>query len=294
MIRRYCVALLVALPLLPGSAHAAETVLEPLDKWVLNYADDSCRLARAFGKGDDRVVLMLDQFQPQGRLVMSLVGKRFKWLGPNRVSLSSTFGPGLPNGPFIDAIMGTVGPDNAPILMTGPRDLLNRPHDQKDDGERDEGLATIAEQGAAITELSIAASGMRRLTLHTGSMKAPIEAMNTCMSALVKAWGLDPVQQVELTKQVAPLSRPRSWLLPDDYPKEPLYKGAGAIVQFRLMVGADGKPTACHIQQATRSPEFTKLTCDLLMKRARFAPALDNGGKPVASYYINSVRWLAG
>ena len=60
------------------------------------------------------------------------------------------------------------------------------------------------------------------------------------------------------------------------------------------MVSAEGVPTKCAIQQATSSPEFTKLTCDLLVKRARFSPALDRDGKPVASFYTNSVRWLAG
>ncbi|NML94723.1 hypothetical protein HHL27_13695 [Novosphingobium sp. TW-4] len=69
--------------------------------------------------------------------------------------------------------------------------------------------------------------------------------------------------------------------------------GASAIVYFRLMVGPDGNPTGCHIQQATNSPEFTDFTCKLLMKRARFAPALDAAGNPTASYYTNSVRWLA-
>jgi hypothetical protein len=283
----------VALALLPHAAQAAEQVLEPQDKWVLNYAEDSCRLARSFGQGDAKVILILDQFQPGGWLDVSLVGKRFRWLGPNRVNLSSTFGPGLQSGAYHDAIMGTVGPDNIPILMSGPRDLLNRSVVHEGSGEEDNNLAITAAQEAAVTELSIAASGMRRLTLHTGSMGAPLGAMSKCMADFVKAWGLDPVQQAALSRRVVPASKPGSWLLGDDYPKDALYKGASAIVQFRLMVGADGIPTGCHIQQATNSPEFIKLTCDLLMKRARFAPALDSVGKPVASYFIHSVRWLA-
>jgi hypothetical protein len=290
---KYCVALLIALALLPQAAKAAEPALEPLEKWVLNYGDDSCRLARAFGEGDAKVLLLLDQFQPEGVLDMSLVGKRFKWLGRTRVSLSSTFGPGLPNGTFRDAITGTIGPDNTAILMSGPRDLLNRPFGHKATDDEDAYLPITSEQAAAITELSIAASGMRRLTLHTGSMGAPLGAMKKCIAEFVKAWGLDPVQQAVLSKRVVPASKPGMWLLPDDFPKGPLFQGASAIVQFRLMVGADGIPTECHIQQATKSPEFTKLTCDLLVKRARFTPALDSGGKPVASYYISSVRWLA-
>ncbi|MFM9934713.1 MAG: energy transducer TonB [Novosphingobium sp.] len=289
LIRQYCASLLIALALLPQAAQAAQPVLEPLDKWVLNYADDSCRLARTFGKNEDKVLLVLDQFMPAGLLDLSLIGKRFGRFAENRVSLSSTFGPDLPAGEFQDALTGTVGPDKTAILMIGGRYLLNRVQVK---GASDELFSTTKEQEDAVTELRIAASSML-ITLHTGSMGPPLAAMRTCISDLVKTWGLDPAQQEALGRRPVPTTKPNTWLTSPDYPKEPLAKGASAIVRFRIMVGADGLPTKCVIQQATLSPEFTKLTCDLLMRRARFSPALDRAGKPVASFYTNSVRWLA-
>ncbi len=279
--------------LLPQAAHAADKVLEPSDKWVLNYADDSCRLARAFGKDDDKVVLVLDQFMPAGTMDLSLIGKRLGRFGSNRVPLSSTFGPGLPAGEFREALTGTLGPAKTAILMTGPRDILNRPLAHKPGEPSEEIFPTTPAQEAAITEVRIAASSMR-LTLRTGSMGAPLAAMRTCITSLVKDWGLDPAQQDALTKRVSPLGKPGTWLTPSDYPAGALAMGASAVVRFRIMVGADGVPTKCFVQQATMSPEFIKLTCDLLVKRARFSPALDRDGKPVASFYTNSVRWLAG
>ena len=276
--------------LLPQAAQAADKVLEPSDKWVLNYADDSCRLARAFGKDDDKVVLVLDQFMPAGMFDLSLIGKRLGRFAENRVSLSATFGPGLPTGEFHDAITGTVGPDKTAILMIGSRDLLNR---RPVKGASEEVFATTTEQEAAVTELHIAASSVR-LKLHTGSMASPLAAMRTCISDLVKTWGLDAAQQESLSSRPVPTTSPTKWLTSPDYPKGPLAIGASAIIRFRVMVSAEGVPTKCAIQQATSSPEFTKLTCDLLVKRARFSPALDRDGKPVASFYTNSVRWLAG
>ncbi len=280
----------MALALLPGSAWAAERVLEPIDKWVLSYADDSCRLARAFGTKDDKVVLVLDQFMPAGRLDLSLIGKRIGRYSDNRISLSATFGPGLPVAEPRDAMTGTVGPDKTTILMIGSRDLLNRPAVK---GASDEIFLTTIEQEAAVTELRIVARTLR-LTLHTGSMAQPLGAMRSCISDLVKTWGLDPAQQETLSKRPVPIVSPDKWLKSADYPKGPLAIGASAIVHFRIMVSADGLPTKCAIQQATLSPEFTKLTCDLLIQRARFNPALDGEGKPVASFYTNWVRWMAG
>jgi len=289
MIRRYCAALLMALALLPGSAWAADTTLEPQEKWVLAYANDACRLVRAFGKDDGKVVLVIDQFMPGGNLDLSLIGKRLARFEGSRTSLSTTFGPGLPVARPREALVGTVGPDKTTILMIGPRDLLNRLPDER--GSEDV-LPITKEQEAAITELRIAGPALR-LTLHTGSMAAPLAAMRTCTADLVKTWGLDPAQQEALSKRPEPTTSAANWLNPNDYPKDALFKGASAIVRFRMMVGVDGLPTKCVIQQATQSPEFTKLTCDLLMRRARFTPALDREGKPTASYYTNSVRWLA-
>lgn len=291
--RRPCAVSLIALALVPQASQAAETVLEPVDKWVLSYAEDSCRLVRAFGKDDDRVVLVLDQFQPGGEMDLSLVGKRFGRSPLSRTGLTATFGPGLPKAQLHDALLGTLGPDKTTIIMAGPRDLLNRTRKRTSDDPSDELRTVTPEQEAAITEVRFTTSTMR-LTLKTGSMGAPLGAMRTCMTNLVKEWGLDPAQQEALSARAVATTKPGMWLKPEDYPSGPLFMGASAAIRFRMMVGADGVPTHCFIQQATNSPEFTKLTCDLLMKRVRFTPALDREGKPVASYYTNSVRWLAG
>ncbi len=287
---RFCLALFMALP--PQAAMAADIVLEPSDKWVLNYANDSCRLARTFGKGKDEVLLVLDQFQPDSMIDLTLVGKRFGRFGAPTIPLSATFGPALNAGEPRDAILGTLGPAKTAIVMAGPRDILNRPIGGKGEESSDDVLRANPQQEAAITELHITASSMR-LTLHTNSMGAPLAAMRKCISNLVRDWSLDPAQQDALSKRVQPLAKPGYWLRSSDYPVGALAMGENAIVRFRLMVGADGSPTQCFVQQATMSPEFIKLTCDLLMRRARFSPAHDHEGKPVASYYANSVRWMA-
>jgi TonB family protein len=63
-------------------------------------------------------------------------------------------------------------------------------------------------------------------------------------------------------------------------------------VHFRLSVDARGKVSDCHIQRSTRPEGFDEAVCEVLMHRARFKPALDAEGKPMASYYINTVRFI--
>ena len=64
------------------------------------------------------------------------------------------------------------------------------------------------------------------------------------------------------------------------------------MVRFRLDVDPSGKPSGCRVLYRTNPDEFADLSCQLLLKRARFAPALDIANKPVKTFYINEVRWL--
>ena len=66
------------------------------------------------------------------------------------------------------------------------------------------------------------------------------------------------------------------------------------IVRFRLDVDPTGAPAGCRVLYRTNPDDFADLSCRLLMKRARFNPALDAAGKPVKSYYINNIRWVMG
>ena len=91
-------------------AYAAEPLrLAPSSKWHVNYAEDSCRLARSFGVGKEEVTLVLDRFRPGPEVRMTLVGSpvnvrsdvrriilRF---GPNDAEFEKGFAPGtLDNG----------------------------------------------------------------------------------------------------------------------------------------------------------------------------------------------------
>ncbi len=60
-------------------------------------------------------------------------------------------------------------------------------------------------------------------------------------------------------------------------------------VAFRLQVGADGKPTDCAIMQSSGSKLLDDRICEIMLKRARFEPAVNRAGKPVAASYTNSV-----
>lgn len=65
-----------ALAAVPAAVAAKEPLLlAPSSKWHVDYATDSCRLARTFGTGQGRVSFVLDRFQPGAMVHMTLTGK---------------------------------------------------------------------------------------------------------------------------------------------------------------------------------------------------------------------------
>jgi hypothetical protein len=277
---RHILLFLLILPAAP--ALARELVLEPTSKWYLNYDDDSCRMTRTFGEGDDKVMLLLDWVEPTSKMKVSVIGQPFGHLPNDFFPISLNFGPNLPKAKPASALATSIGTDGQPMLIFVPRDLLNR---------EKKGPDPTTAQEAAVTEMSIVFE-RRRITLLTGSMAEPLKAKRACTDDLVRRWGIDPAQAATLRSAATPLTNPRRWLQAKDFPINVMSKGASADVHLRLMIDASGNPSECHVQRATNAPELTQLVCQLMMKRARFKPAIDSTGKPVATYFIRSSVWL--
>lgn len=81
------------------------------------------------------------------------------------------------------------------------------------------------------------------------------------------------------------------WLTPYDYPARALQKGRGGITAFRLTVGAKGQPVRCELMSSSGHADLDRLTCKLIMKRARFKPATDLSGMASLAVYHSSLNW---
>jgi protein TonB len=63
-----------------------------------------------------------------------------------------------------------------------------------------------------------------------------------------------------------------------DYPAEAEQVGAQGTVAARLTVGAKGRVTDCRIRASSGSEALDAVTCRIILKRFRFAPARDSSG----------------
>ena len=290
--RQRLTVLALAAALVAPVAEAKEPLrLSPSSKWHVNYAPDSCRLARSFGAGDEEVVLLLDRFQPGPSVYMTLVGKPLRVRSDNR-RITLRFGPDDP--PFDKQFESAeVEGGKAALVLRGGLFITGydpawAAGERDDDGTRPLPVVDPALYDA-IDHLELRIPGKQTMVLETGSMLAAERTLTACTDDLLRGWGIDVAAHRTLSRRAVPVGAPGKWMNSSDYPAEMRRQGYQGLVFFRLVVDREGKPVSCHIQQSTRPQAFDDAVCKGIMARASFAPALDAAGTPIVSYYLNSV-----
>jgi Gram-negative bacterial TonB protein C-terminal len=290
---------MLALTIVATGSFVPVKAKEPLrlsssSKWHVDYGPDHCRLARQFGVGDQTVIAIFDKFGPGEGFRMTVAGKPVRTNTPKDEAWVQ-FGPAeAPQQlPFL---RGNVGTDTALLFVSSER--IAPPSDaellaikNKEHGEWIDLAPIASSRYEAVRHMEIGKPLRQPVILETGSLRKPIETLDKCVDDLLTRWGID-VEKHKTRKQApVPTENPGRWILSYDYPLDMLNAGQPALVEFRLNVGTDGKPTGCHIQATTRPKEFDDAVCKSLMRRAEFQPALDADGKPLASYWRSRVRF---
>ena len=75
----------------------------------------------------------------------------------------------------------------------------------------------------------------------------------------------------------------RDWYSVYDYPDELALKGVEGFVTVEFIIGTDGRMSDCNVARSSGSRQLDAIPCRILPKRARFKPALNANGVPVAT-----------
>lgn len=81
------------------------------------------------------------------------------------------------------------------------------------------------------------------------------------------------------------------WVRSEDYPPAALRAEAEGTVTFELLMTADGMIYDCNVTEPSGNDDLDAATCTLVRERAKFEPAKDAAGKPLASLYKGRVKW---
>ena len=299
------VGLAVIAPLLIATAQPVR--LQPSSPWVLDYAENSCRLMRTFGEGSDKMQLLFESDAP-GEMDLVVVGRP---LHGDSEEVPATFLP-LESKPMKGRRAKTVGAGDPGVFWP---EFLLLPQAEAEQVEKQEkereahpsvrppplNLAEVAARksrrqdfATKTTELQIEPRRGRHLILETGSLGAPIKMLDKCGRDSLRDWGVDPDLEDKIVRPVW-AANPRQWFSSADYPGLMLRIGEESDVSVRLLVDASGKVTKCTSLSHFEAPEFNQIVCDTFMKRAHFEPAETADGAKVPSYYTKRIRFqIAG
>lgn len=133
---------------------------------------------------------------------------------------------------------------------------------------------------------------VKNIALKTGSMVSAVKALDDCIENLHTHWGID-------TEAHKTLTRPAIFIgyadfvqkMLKSYPMIMAMRGQQAVAPIRVHISAEGQPTACFPLSEGANQAFNQTVCDVFMDHAKFAPALDAAGKPMASFYTQRVSF---
>lgn len=271
-------------------AHAADNdksaSLSPSTPWNVDYGKTKCRLARAFGEGDDRHLLFMEQAGPDDSFGFTVAGPRLDRFKNSR-SISIQFGD-LPE-PDREPFSGTTETFGASIIYSGLK--FAHEDERETDLDADTQLPAIDTSKAATIEKVTIRRRARELVFETGNLEEPIKVLNHCALDLVKYWGLDPDKHRAMTK--LPEWKNKDFIvkrIQSHYPSSALRAGEQGIFRMRAIVEADGSVSDCSLNNATTTERLESNGCQQMM-RAKFEPALDGNGEPMRSFYTTTITY---
>lgn len=285
------IALIATFLPLSAALGAEPTILKPSTPWTLDYADDSCALRRAFDNGGKTYFLELRQFSPGDSFEVTVASEEFEArqrsikvrflpeAAPRKFEqvLPLTYSKGLEGYRWTDSLFPV--PDDAP-----------KPDPGRIVPPRDPGLYRTRE--AAIEGLEVEGIASKPIVFQTGAIDRSMSGMRKCLDELMTHWAIDAAAQKTLTRAVQPIGQ-MGWArkIQANYPDRMLRTGKSGRARVRIIVGSDGKPTSCHVQSVVTDTVFGQTACSEMMRAARFEPALDVAGKPIASYHLTMISY---
>lgn len=140
-------------------------------------------------------------------------------------------------------------------------------------------------------ELQLKAGRAARRRIALPNVAAAVRALRQCVSNAFREWGMD--EAVWNALQRLPHSTNVMGMTDNDYPTEEIDRRGQGRVIVRVTVSAEGRATACATVATSNTPAMDQATCAAVMSRARFIPALDAQGRPIAAQITESVMFLA-
>jgi protein TonB len=123
------------------------------------------------------------------------------------------------------------------------------------------------------------------------SVPTPPPTYNPTPIAAPPAPPAPPAPASVVSKAAAVKGDEAGWFTQEDYPPSAQRAGEQGTVGISWTVNAQGRAENCQVTRSSGSSALDDATCRLLVRRARYAPALDQSGNPMSTKKSRNVSW---
>lgn len=291
-----CASLTLATSVAPVAAQEGPRVFTRTGQWQLEAAEEECRIARVFTNGEQQIALALERNRadPIVRIVLVTnalttyrtaeeLGFRFLPEGDQRSAryITAEMADGQTYYNLGNVMLGAAPPPGPPPPAPGDAPPAPPPPQPPYDRAAEQTFA------AAITGIEFNQGLTAPARLETGSLRAAVTALQACADDLLRTWGLDWEKHQTMTRRATPEGNSAEWIprgAINFFTDAPSFS-AGRN-PFRVMVSAEGRPTACTALWISLDAAKNAQICNAFMENGRFLPALDAAGESMASYWM--------
>ena len=251
-------------------ASAAPQPLHSSEKWVVNFDDVECFASRAYGAGDDSLVLTL-KTPPQGEVVQLTVIERGE------------------SGRYARQLQAAIAIDGRPVLQTT---ALAFAADNPD--RRVYRLNIPASALAAMTSartLSVAAGDDLEASFALDDLDRVSSLLERCVTGLRSAWNIQlegsaiPVLRQEAQGDIARLFNRHV------YPDVALRSDQGGTTTVAILIDERGRVADCTVVGTSGAALLDAQSCAIIREQARFKPAMGLNGNPAKSSLLQRITW---
>jgi hypothetical protein len=258
------------------------------DPWQLRQNAESCYLDRTFDTGAGKVELLIQSFGTNSPYHFILRGSNLPSDKDRARPARVGFG-GDDAAKDAVVLVGSAGAEPMVLMMVEP------PHPvtvmRWFYSYTVTRTPTIIPLDSAAEKLFFEFPGKDPISLPLGPMQSEYAALDGCVGKLVQTWstaaskGSRAVTAPELLH-----SQEALWHVP--YPANLLLNRVNGVVELRMTVSPEGRARDCKVQMATWVSQFGADACEKFKEEARFEPAHDSSGKPIAALFRTSVMFI--
>lgn len=247
-------------------AAADPPLLQPYDKWAVDHGNTRCVASRSFGDPKSPVVLGI---RPS--------------LNDTTVRLIIMHGA------------GTLTPRHVPVTVAGIKASALR-FSPKDTKQRVMWLDLARadfERAIAGPSLPVIGEGAN-IDLALTGIASVAKVLRSCNAGLRAHWNADEAGFARIATRARSLVSPAKAVTNQDYPGQAIDESKGGRTRVLLLIDEKGAAKDCIVEEHSGVASIDAQTCFMVMKRGKFAPALDSAGKPVKSFLSYAFKWKIG